>query len=598
MARNNVYDMMRERAKAMGHAAANLPDAVWEKYAAADARKQNLLSAKLYMENYMMGNLDPSEFAEVMAQDDALRYTISDLCRIRLEPVTPDIQRNDSYIDVGAGIKTFWTEIRVPLPSEREAARDLRNISLGIEAGRRTAGVFSEAQAPEIDKKPGRRSFRDVLSSAKQRAAEIAIEKLTPIAQGDKGEPVLDESWLETEEGREYKDNYTRKAAQQVENVVMNIEAGREQSLEPAERAKAFEAAGMESGKAQVHAQVMTPAEYVLDMEKQIEDAYHNGGFKEQPRTLTELQETREYIPTDEYYKDLYKNYVMQSAGEKIEPEITVADLNQWRDQLKNEYSKVSKLAQRSGYDRKELNATTDQDFVKILDDAIKREGQPGQKPEELRSGYSMDELNGTTDDQMKDLMDQIMQHVNQDNMASPRRPFQNNQHRQENGQQQSKGKDDNKIRGIYEGKEVAFKNSWSTHTFTDEEAQKLLNGESITFEYAKNGQTKTASGKLEWQQYEGREYLGFKADFSKKNTQAASNELFTEQDQSMMEYYMGGTQATDQDMDDYYSRLAADMDGYQSEGGIPIEGPGEEELELSADDVARLFDNQDGMHM
>lgn len=76
----------------------------------------------------------------------------------------------------------------------------------------------------------------------------------------------------------------------------------------------------------------------------------------------------------------------------------------------------------------------------------------------------------------------------------------------------------DGYLRGKYEGQSVDIKGSWSSHTFTDEEAAKLFAGETIDFDYTKkNGKTGHASGKLEWQSYQGREFLGFHADFSKK---------------------------------------------------------------------------------
>lgn len=76
----------------------------------------------------------------------------------------------------------------------------------------------------------------------------------------------------------------------------------------------------------------------------------------------------------------------------------------------------------------------------------------------------------------------------------------------------------DGYLRGKYEGQSVDIKGSWASHTFTDEEAAKLFAGETIDFDYTKkNGKTGHASGKLEWQSYQGKEFLGFNADFSKK---------------------------------------------------------------------------------
>ena len=65
-------------------------------------------------------------------------------------------------------------------------------------------------------------------------------------------------------------------------------------------------------------------------------------------------------------------------------------------------------------------------------------------------------------------------------------------------------------------GEEVAIKKVWGGHTFTDAEIKALLEGEVISFD-ATSARTKksyTAKGKLEVQTYEGRQFVGFKADF------------------------------------------------------------------------------------
>ena len=50
-------------------------------------------------------------------------------------------------------------------------------------------------------------------------------------------------------------------------------------------------------------------------------------------------------------------------------------------------------------------------------------------------------------------------------------------------------------------------------------EVDKLLAGETITITYTskKDGKPAPATGKLEWQDYQGRKFLGFKADFGSK---------------------------------------------------------------------------------
>lgn len=56
-------------------------------------------------------------------------------------------------------------------------------------------------------------------------------------------------------------------------------------------------------------------------------------------------------------------------------------------------------------------------------------------------------------------------------------------------------------------GEEVSFNKSWGTHKFSETEAQKLLNGETITFKYKKS----EISGSLQKQTFKGHEFWGFK---------------------------------------------------------------------------------------
>lgn len=74
-------------------------------------------------------------------------------------------------------------------------------------------------------------------------------------------------------------------------------------------------------------------------------------------------------------------------------------------------------------------------------------------------------------------------------------------------------------VQGVFKGQNVSFKGSWSDHVFTQDEVDKLLAGETITVSYTskKDGKKVPVSGKLEWQTYQGRKFLGFKADFGEK---------------------------------------------------------------------------------
>ena len=76
----------------------------------------------------------------------------------------------------------------------------------------------------------------------------------------------------------------------------------------------------------------------------------------------------------------------------------------------------------------------------------------------------------------------------------------------------------DERFTGTWNGKEVSVKRVWSGHRFTDEEVEKLLAGEEITFKA--RSKTKNvdydAKGKLADQEYEGKPFVGFIPNFSK----------------------------------------------------------------------------------
>lgn len=388
----NLYDMMRSKAKEMGHAAANAPDAVIAKVLDTRDRSQNLAIAKLTLQQYMLGEMEPREMAQWMANNPDVRLAMSDLCRMRLEPREFNVKRGDGYIDVGAGVKTFWTEMTVPLPSERDAARDLLNINYGIDAARQANVQAQENGQSASDSageqsKPVRKTFRDLINEAKQNAARKAIDTLTPLAEGKQAKPAtenmpavqipntreLNEQWFETEEGRLYHDNATRRIAQQVENISAAIEA----RISPDIAA----------------------------------DVQHN-----------------------------------QAAA--------------------------------------------------------------------LRSGYTRDELNQPLNDNMNALFEQIAQHMGQE----VKRESEGVKDAMKEDAPVKFSRQKGKIVGEFEGKKVRFKESFKDHVFTDEEAAALLRGDDIVVDYTdKNDDLRQVAGKLEWQVYAGRKFLGFKADFSKE---------------------------------------------------------------------------------
>lgn len=72
---------------------------------------------------------------------------------------------------------------------------------------------------------------------------------------------------------------------------------------------------------------------------------------------------------------------------------------------------------------------------------------------------------------------------------------------------------------GIWKGKEISFKRSFGEYVFSDEECERLLDGGGLVFSAkSKSGKTYTCEGKLAEQTYQGRKFVGFKADFGKKD--------------------------------------------------------------------------------
>lgn len=65
---------------------------------------------------------------------------------------------------------------------------------------------------------------------------------------------------------------------------------------------------------------------------------------------------------------------------------------------------------------------------------------------------------------------------------------------------------------GMFNGEQVSFKKVWSGHEFTDEECQKLLNGEEITIDAisAKTGKSFKCKGILAKQEFQGHPFVGF----------------------------------------------------------------------------------------
>lgn len=301
MASNRIYEMMRAQAREMGHVVADLPSDVWEQCIDYKDRQSSLIAAKLYVKNYMMGQIDPADFAQILAGDDNLRHTVSDLCRMRLDPPPMDIQRSNAVLDVRAAAKTFWSEMKVPLPSEVDAAKDIRNIMTGVAAGKAAAKeqqttASAQQNQPEIIKTPLSGLVKESLSERlrglrkgadhlRQNVVEKAVEALTPYAKPAEKTRFADKSWLQTEAGEAYRNSLTRNKAQDLENMAMNVEAGLDKRLSTENRRQAFKAAGMseeaaeeaikkEAAPASVMESGYTPEELEMPIDDQMQKLF------------------------------------------------------------------------------------------------------------------------------------------------------------------------------------------------------------------------------------------------------------------------------------------------------------------------------------
>ena len=96
------------------------------------------IEAKLLLEDHMMGNIEDAEFAYQLAQDGCLRKTMTQLTEQILQPTPvesrPFVHKN-SFINIGAGLSAYWTEMQKKLPIEIDEASQVENILMSVNAG-------------------------------------------------------------------------------------------------------------------------------------------------------------------------------------------------------------------------------------------------------------------------------------------------------------------------------------------------------------------------------------------------------------------------------------------------------------------------------
>ena len=85
-------------------------------------------------------------------------------------------------------------------------------------------------------------------------------------------------------------------------------------------------------------------------------------------------------------------------------------------------------------------------------------------------------------------------------------------------------------------GQPVRFKRVWAGHRFTDDECQKLLNGEDITFiALSKKGTEFNASGNLAEQEFNGHSYWGFQMN-TNVIPESWCKHVFTDDEKTLLE--------------------------------------------------------------
>lgn len=544
---NSLYNVWRNKAAEIGHKAVALPDEVWNKYLDKQDRMATLRNAKLYIESYMMGNIDPVELAQVMAEDDKLRYTISDLCHLRLEPPELDIQRNASFIDVGAGLKTFWSEMRVPLPSEVDAAYDIRNIEIGIEAGKKAVGA--ESTLGNSEDRPKRRTLREFAGDLRQRAASALVDKLSPYAEADKPEAIDRDEFFKTKEGQAWHDAYTYQGAKEMRDIANNVELQSQHTADDPINVddyimddEAFEMLywpkinSADDIKDEDRQKLGWTTDY--DKLNQFITEFDDPSFEAKYKEMVEAAGTD--VPFDktlerradesdatyqirqeclDHYLNIRSAIDAQVDSEDKLPNINLVDaarLQQYKDIM--EYKEAQKAI-----DMEQPAAAPEQDEVQ------EKKGEPEKDPYPLKGEYSIEELLYPSTPEVKEVMDNMVVHVYRDKQNQSKK-----QNDQQDNKQETSGKErplrEGYVRGMYDGKMLSFKGEWSGHTFTEDEVNKLLGKESITFDYTDSkGEDKTITGKLAWQKNSttGRSFFGFEPDFkSVENKKTASDDF------------------------------------------------------------------------
>ena len=107
------------------------------------------------------------------------------------------------------------------------------------------------------------------------------------------------------------------------------------------------------------------------------------------------------------------------------------------------------------------------------------------------------------------------------------------------------------KVNGTWQGTPIGIKKVWGGHEFTSDECAKLFNDEIIEFEAIskKTGKPYTCKGKLEKQEFEGHEFIGFKPIFEDKKDDSERFEGTWNGKRVKVKRFWGGHRFTDEEV-------------------------------------------------
>lgn len=95
------------------------------------------IKAKDMLERRLRGEIEDREFAYELATDEKLRITTNNLVQQVLHPTPIEVihGRPDQFVDIAAGVSTFWKEMHNEIPIKIENAAAVENVIMNINAG-------------------------------------------------------------------------------------------------------------------------------------------------------------------------------------------------------------------------------------------------------------------------------------------------------------------------------------------------------------------------------------------------------------------------------------------------------------------------------